>query len=122
MPTTHSDYNIILNDYFINFTNNPADQDTIIIGDFNVPLNHNNSKATEFIKILYLLGHHHHVHCPTHQHENILDLIITTNDFTLITDINIATNTISGDFTLNCTLTFTKTIPKLTNIIYRKLN
>ena len=79
----NSEYNIFLNDYFIYFTNNPVDQNTIILGDFNIPLNHNNSKAIAFINILYLLGHHQHVSFPTHQHGNILDLIITTNDCTL---------------------------------------
>ena len=77
--------------YYSYFKNCPIDDNTIILGDFNIRMNLTIHDTIEFNKILNSLNHKQHIKFPTHILRNRLDLILTLQDSTITSNIHTIT-------------------------------
>ena len=91
----NSDLTSFLSDYYTYFTNNIIDENTIILGDFNIKMNLNIYESIEFNIIINSLNQEQHITFPTHVGYlkltllgNRLDLIITIQNSIIITNLH----------------------------------
>ena len=60
-------------------------------------------------------------HTPTHKSGHTLDLLITRNDSTLLSSLNIEDPLLSDHFAVHCSLAVLKPPPLLRTLMYRKI-
>ena len=94
--------------------------DTLLMGDLNIHTNKpENQDTIIFEDTIESLGLRNQVSFPTYRHQNTLDLIITTEDSDIISDIHQG-SLFSDHYVVHYTLTTSSKLIKLKRISYRK--
>jgi hypothetical protein len=93
----------------------------LLTGDFNIHMNNEDSPDTiQFLDIFDTFDLHQHIHQPTHNSGNIIDLLITKSiDNAVLFDCKIS-DCVSDHFAVNCKLLYSTQHKPLTTMNVRK--
>ncbi len=102
----------------LNESLNADRDDTIFLGDFNIPFG---SAPTRFLELLDILGFQQYITQPTHIHGNILDLIIAKKECHYLLGTSVADG-VSDHFATFGVLNIKMAKPQTKSISYRQFN
>ena len=94
---------------------------SILLGDFNIPILPNSHNSNTFINIINCHNFLQHVKSSTHSSGNILDLIISNTSSNIISNTNVH-SLITDHHLVSCSLHIPKPIRPLKKVPYRKLD
>ena len=94
---------------------------SILLGDFNIPILPNSHNSNKFINIINCHNFLQHVKSSTHSSGNILDLIISNTSSNIISNTNVH-SLITDHHLVSCSLHIPKPIRPSKKVHYRKLD
>ena len=77
----------------------------VIAGDFNIHVESDDSNAKQLKELLDMYDLHQHISSPTHNKGHTLDLVITSRDPNLLTDVNVTEIDLSHHYLIDFKLT-----------------
>ena len=98
-----------------------SNEDFVIAGDVNIHVETDSLYSTKFREVLNLYNLKQHVQAPAHREGHTLDIIITPNDDSYLSNVNITSTDLSDHFLIDFRVNRQPKIREMKTIRYRSL-